>query len=521
MRKPILLALLLMLALPATAALADGPGELKFDERSVEVSEESGVAVLIVERSSGEDGAVSVDYSMTPGGTATEGVDYTAVSGTLSWEHDDDSDRSFSVPILDDSEAEGSEFVTFQLSNPTGGAIIRNDRRQVTLRIRASDGGSGGGGGNDDNGNDDNGDRAGRLKFDQRNFVTTEGAAVAVISVERSRGEDGAVSVEYSTEDDSAVAGADYEAVSGVLSWGPGDGTRRTFQVPIVNDAAAESAEHFELTLSNPTGGAVIDAARGTARVTIVDNDQGDAPPPGNPDRPGTLKFDERGYQVIEGTQPVAVIAVERSRGSGGTVSVDYATFDATAMSGEDYTSAVGTLTWADGDSSIKTFEVPILDDDLLEGNETVELALSNATGGASIDPARGDSQLTILDNDGSTTSCVEDDDTLCLENNRFQVEVVWRTQDGNTGVGGVIPSTGNSGLVWFFSPDNAEILIKVLDACVDPFNRYWVFFAATTNVDFTVAVTDTLTGVVKEYSNPLGQAADPVQDTVSFATCP
>ena len=68
--------------------------------------------------------------------------------------------------------------------------------------------------------------------------------------------------------------------------------------------------------------------------------------------------------------------------------------------------------------------------------------------------------------------------------------------------------------------PD-AEVLVKVLDACsftASP--AYWVFFAATTNVDFTLHVTDTHTGLTKEYKNLLGQAALPVQDTQTFKTC-
>ena len=69
---------------------------------------------------------------------------------------------------------------------------------------------------------------------------------------------------------------------------------------------------------------------------------------------------------------------------------------------------------------------------------------------------------------------------------------------------------------MWFFRKGNKELLIKVLDAC-DTFEAYWVFFAATTNVDFTVKVTDTETGLVKEYTNTGGNAADPVQDTFTF----
>jgi hypothetical protein len=64
-------------------------------------------------------------------------------------------------------------------------------------------------------------------------------------------------------------------------------------------------------------------------------------------------------------------------------------------------------------------------------------------------------------------------------------------------------------------------MLVKVLNACSPPFNRYWVFYAATTNVQFTLTVTDTQSNKVKVYFNPLNQAAAPLQDTDAFATCP
>ncbi|MEM7349817.1 MAG: hypothetical protein AAF657_03355 [Acidobacteriota bacterium] len=65
-------------------------------------------------------------------------------------------------------------------------------------------------------------------------------------------------------------------------------------------------------------------------------------------------------------------------------------------------------------------------------------------------------------------------------------------------------------------------MLIKVLDACASELgNRYWVFYAATTDVEFTLMVTDTETGIQKIYSNALGQAAPPILDTSAFATCP
>jgi hypothetical protein len=195
---------------------------------------------------------------------------------------------------------------------------------------------------------------------------------------------------------------------------------------------------------------------------------------------------------------------------------VQYATESLSATAGEDFTATSGTLTWAAGDERAKTFQIPVLDDNAQEGNESIRVVLRNPTGGAGLDSERSTSIVTILDDDGSTDACIEDDDSLCLLGDRFKVEVVWRLADGRTGSGHMVPVSGSSGLVWFFADDNIEMLVKVLDGCAIS-NTRWVFFAATTDVDFTVEVTDTVTGVTKEYKNPGGNAAAPVQDTFTF----
>lgn len=82
-------------------------------------------------------------------------------------------------------------------------------------------------------------------------------------------------------------------------------------------------------------------------------------------------------------------------------------------------------------------------------------------------------------------------------------------------------PAVGmDSGLFYFFDPDNWEMLVKVLDGCAIN-NRYWVFAAATMDVEYRMRVTDQQTGLVKEYSNPLGQPAVAVADSNAFASCP
>jgi plastocyanin len=119
---------------------------------------------------------------------------------------------------------------------------------------------------------------------------------------------------------------------------------------------------------------------------------------------------------------------------------------------------------------------------------------------------------------------CVESATTLCLTNGRFQVEMVWWAPGGPATAATAIPLefAPESGLFYFVSPSNIEVLVKVLNACVPALgNKFWVFFAATTNVELTMTVIDTQTGAVKVYTNPANTPAVPVQDTNAFATCP
>ncbi len=117
-------------------------------------------------------------------------------------------------------------------------------------------------------------------------------------------------------------------------------------------------------------------------------------------------------------------------------------------------------------------------------------------------------------------TACVRDARGLCLSRERFRVEVEWRDYEGNTGSGQVVPvGSDDSGLFWYFDADNWEMLIKVLDGCAIN-ERFWVFAAATTDVEYTLRVTDTAMGAVREYFNPLGTASPAITDAGAFATC-
>ena len=121
----------------------------------------------------------------------------------------------------------------------------------------------------------------------------------------------------------------------------------------------------------------------------------------------------------------------------------------------------------------------------------------------------------------GSLAACIQGPDHLCLADGRFRVDVTWKDFTGRTGVGSVAScTTADSGLFWFFDPNNWELLVKVLDGCAVNGHR-WVFAAATTSVEYTLTVTDTLTGATAVYHNPLGTAAVAINDTNALASCP
>jgi len=117
---------------------------------------------------------------------------------------------------------------------------------------------------------------------------------------------------------------------------------------------------------------------------------------------------------------------------------------------------------------------------------------------------------------EAATGSCAPSVTRLCLNGGRFAVEATWRDFSGNTGTGQAVPlAGGDTGYFWFFAPGNVEVVLKVLDG--RPVNgKFWVFYGALSNVEYTLTVTDTQTGAVKTYTNPKGRLAS-VADTGAF----
>ncbi len=150
-------------------------------------------------------------------------------------------------------------------------------------------------------------------------------------------------------------------------------------------------------------------------------------------------------------------------------------------------------------------------------GGTPIVVSSDSTTSG--IDFALGDRCAAVGD-------CTPGDTTLCLlDDNRFEVTVSFETVQGGgrTGDARAVSldplNIRKGGIFYFLDSANPEFLVKVIDGC-GVNDRFWVFYAATTNIGFELTVRDTATESTKIYSNPDLYTADTVADVGAFATC-
>jgi len=335
---------------------------LQFSAPTYTVAEQGVTASITVTRVFASDLSklfpVEVEYLVTDdvSATATDGIDYVSTSGTLTF-LPNVATQTFTIEIIDDEIYEGDETLVISLDNPSENATLGSPETAVLIIAE-----------------NDPVPSAGSLQFSAPTYTVDENGAAALITVTRLNGSFGTVTVDYNTGDGTASAGSDYIAASGTLIFDDGV-TSQTFSIDILDDAVYEGNETVNLSLSNPLGGAGLESPL-TAVLTIAEDDP--APPV------GSLQFSAPTYLVTE-FGLVATITVERDGGSVGTVTVDYASSDGTATAGEDYVAVNGSLVFTDGETS-RTFGVQIINDsDTQEGDETLDLILSNPTGGAGL----------------------------------------------------------------------------------------------------------------------------------------
>jgi uncharacterized delta-60 repeat protein len=237
----------------ATLTIISDDSQVGFSSSAYSVAENfvTGSASITVRRLGSTALPLSVIFATIPG-TATPGVDYTTVSNVITFQPGEAS-RTFSIPINNDSLVEGNETVQLSLSTITGKGVIGIGDAILTIV--------------------DDDIAAGQLSFTASTYSGVESSGEIILTLRRTAGNSGVVSVDYSTHAVTATPSVDYAETSGIATFGDGE-TQKSFSIRVFDDLLVEGNEDFTVTISNPKGGATILGAD-TVRATIVDDDLG------------------------------------------------------------------------------------------------------------------------------------------------------------------------------------------------------------------------------------------------------
>lgn len=297
---------------------------------------------------------VKVDFA-TADGTATAPSDYQANSGTLTFDPGDLT-KTFTVLVNGDTMDEPNQTFFVNLSNALN-AVILDSQGQGTIN--------------------DN-DAAPSISIND--VAVTEGnsgATAATFTATLSAASGFTVTVNYTTADNTANAGSDYQATSGALTFNPGE-TSKQISVLVNGDTDFEQNESFFLNLSGAVNATIADSQG----IGTINND--DPLPP-------TPNFFINDVSISEGDSGTntANFTVTLNPAANQTVTVQYATANATAAAGSDYQSTSGTLTFNANETS-KTVSVTINGDMLVESDETFLVNLSNPSAGTNLGDPQG-----------------------------------------------------------------------------------------------------------------------------------
>lgn len=345
----------------ATVRITDDDHPVQLNSVTYTVSEEAGSVEILVVRGKRGDLPITVELT-TSDVTATAGTDYVGVTNTLRLEGAKQFERVL-IPILNDTAFETHERFRVALGSVTGGKLVAA-RASAMVTILDTDE---------------------RVQLEHTNYRVGEADGFVRIGV--ARGENAnAATVQFRTSDASALAGTDYVGLTNTLEFATGE-RLKLVDISILNDGVREALESFRVSLSDPTGGAVLGGGATGTTVNVVDNDPGVQP-------------EQPEFWVRESDGALAVKVLRENDGALGAFTVDYSTSDGTAIAGIDYEAVSGTLTFGPG-QQVATLTIPITADDVAEANESFRLTLSGVTGDAT-QGTRVYATITIWDTTGA-----------------------------------------------------------------------------------------------------------------------
>ncbi|HEX3109693.1 MAG TPA: Calx-beta domain-containing protein [Thermoanaerobaculia bacterium] len=200
--------------------------------------------------------------------------------------------------------------------------------------------------------------------FSAQSWSYDESSGQATVKVLRLYGAATTASVSYKTVDDTAKAGIDYGAVSGTLTFAPGE-TEKLVTIPLVNDSLAQAWRTFFLTIFSPTNGTII---YGYSEFTVGINE----------DDPLRLSVGDASlHKPVSGSQ-LMLFKVTFDVPLPEEYDIGFETRDLSAVAGTDYVAAKGSVSGWPGDTSVFIY-VPIIGNATSGPDKTFQLVLSNA----------------------------------------------------------------------------------------------------------------------------------------------
>jgi len=368
-------------------------------DKSISVSEDVGNASIKVERVGDTSAAASATYS-TVDLSANAGVQYTATSGTVTWDAGDATPKFILVPVVDNATIGPGVVTSFSVRlDSTSTPPTPLSQTQVDIW------------------DDDS-----SVQFTSASQTVTEGTASVSFTVARTGTSASMGSVRWQISGD-AVEGTDYTGpTEGHLYWDSTDTSSRTIVIPLLDDAVAEAPKQMVVTLDGPTN--IKLGSLTTSTATLNDNERG-------------IGFVANAYSVGEGA-PSVTLQVKRYGPTNTSASVTWATVNGSALAGQDFGtrgSAVqrsGAISWLAGDTTTKTIVIPILQDTALEGLQSFDVVLSRPSAGYGLVSAQA--EVLIVDDELPLQSKVSfvDGKVLALENAGNAVLTVRRTAVGS-----------------------------------------------------------------------------------------
>jgi uncharacterized delta-60 repeat protein len=334
----------------AVLTIINDDAAVSFSAASYSVDKDvlTGFAPIDVIRLGTTNGTCSVDFITTTNGTATSGVDFYPTNTTITF-NPGDTDKQIQVPIINNTIPEGYRTVAFTLTNAVNALLYSPSNAALTIIDTVI--------------------APGQFSFSTTNYTAYVSDGNVLITVVRTNGTSGTVTVAYNTVAGTALPGVNYYTTSGTLTFNPLD-TSKTFAVPLVNDNNVQGPLNLSVVLSNPPGGTAMLIAPTNATLTLLHTNVG-------------VAFVNATNFVIE-TAGTERVFVQRLGDTTASFQVDYFTADGTASNNVNYTGVTNTLDFPSG-ATLEAISIPLLYDTNVTGDLKFTVCLSNATSGVQL----------------------------------------------------------------------------------------------------------------------------------------